>query len=158
MKDFSIELNNTLEPDSAYSMAQLMEAKRSQDFSDLLNVLKREPDGSYARVKALYALGRWGDDKATPSILDIIPSLNELERVTAVDALGRLGSAKALGGVLELTEDPSPHVRKFVVRALSRFKKPQAEKALKAIERSDGETFVREYAKKYIGPQKAVRK
>ncbi|MGH1485797.1 MAG: HEAT repeat domain-containing protein [Cellvibrionaceae bacterium] len=158
MKNFSIELTNAVESDCAHSMEQLMKSKRSQDFSDLLALLKRDADGSYSKVKALYALGRWGDESAIKPIVDIIPTLNELERVTAVDALGRLGSTNALDGVLDLKGDPSPHVRKFVIRALSRFKKPQAEKELKRIQKEDEEAFIRDYAGKYVSQKKPKKK
>ena len=128
MKNFSIGLTGSIEPGSVESkyersMEQLMESKRSQDFSDLLALLKKGSDGSYSRVKALYALGRWGDEAAATSICEVIPTLNEIERLTAAEALGRLGSAQALECVLQLKEDPSPHVRKFATRALACFEK-----------------------------------
>jgi HEAT repeat protein len=156
MKNFSIELTNAVESDCAHSMEQLMEAKRDQDFTGLLSLLKKDADGSYAKVKALYALGRWGNQSAAPSIREVIPNLNEIERLTAVDALGRLGSTDALDGVIQLREDPSPHVRKFVVKALSRFKKPKAEKELELMQNEDKEEFIREYAKKYSTKKRSL--
>ncbi len=148
MSNFSIELTNVLESDCAHSMEPLMEAKRSEDFENLVGLLDQDVGESFSKVKALYMLGRWGDAKAAAAISKVLPGFNELERVAAIDALGRLGSAPALVSVITLKEDPSPNVRKFVAKALSRFNKPKADKELKFIEENDKEAFVREYATK----------
>ena len=148
MKNFSAELTNALESDCAHSMEPLMKGKRSEDFDDLVELLAEDVGESNMKVKALYALGRWGDTKAVTAIGKFLPSFNESERVTAVDALGRLGSAPALNSVISLKEDPSSNVRKFVVKALSRFNKPKADKELKFIQENDKEPFVRDYATK----------
>ncbi len=149
MKQFSTELTNAIESDCAHSMEPLMEAKRSQDLKDMLDLLKEDVGTSNARARALYALGRWGDPKVVEQISEALPLFNDLERASAIDALGRLGSAPALASVISLQDDPSMQVRKFVVRALSRFKGAKAAKALKYMEENDSEDLVRAYARKY---------
>ena len=150
MNNFSVELTQAIESDCAHAMEALMQAKRKEDFDSLLELLEQDVDESNAKVRALYALGRWGDNKATTVIVKALPSFNELERVTAVDALGRMGGTDALDSVITLKEDPSPNVRKFVVRALSRFKKVKADKELKSMIANDKEEFVRNYASKLL--------
>lgn len=149
MNDYSAELKDALQSDCAHSMEPLMEARNPQDYADMLALLSGD-SSDQARARVLFTLGRWGDSKAVPEIRKALPTLDEVGRLTAIDALGRLNTAPALEGVLELTNDPSPHVRISVLKALSRFDKPKAARSLQKMMESEKEKFVKEYAKKIL--------
>ena len=150
MTTFSMELSRALESDCARDMEPLMKAKSDDDFNGLLSVIAGKDVTPSTKVKALFALGRWGKKEAVATIRKHVTSLDELGKVSALDALGRLHSTDSLETVLQLTSDASPQVRKFAVIALSRFKSAKATKQLKVMEAEDDENYVRLTARRYI--------
>jgi HEAT repeat protein len=95
-------------------------------------------------------LGRWGDPAPAVAIRALLPRLNEIERCRAIDALGRLGSDEALAGILAHADDPSPHVRKFVARALGKSNAPAAQSKLRAIAEQEPVPYIRRIAAKQL--------
>jgi len=154
MAKLSAALDNALASDCAHSVEEVLEAKRAKDHTDLIAVIGKDSADTSAKSRALYVLGRWGDTAAVEPIAKALPNLDELGRVSAIDALGLLNTAKAMDTIVSLADDSSPHVRKFVARALARFSKPKAESTLKHMEKKDQEGFVRQQAKKSLAREK----
>ena len=145
MKNISIILTSKAGIDYAYSMEELMASKRCQDFDSLLLILQRQGDRSYAKVKALYALGCWGDAAAVLPICRAIASFNELERIVAVDSLSRLAPAQALDTLFALQQDPSTKVQQVVAKVLAQLmQQPAMAAALKALQAKQGQRLVDE--------------
>ena len=151
MANISKELQGALESDCARAFQPVILAKKPEDFEALQSLLSLDPAiEPQHRAKAMALLGRWGDPAPVAAIRRLLPELGETERVTAVDALGRLGTEEALEGVLERSEDSSPHVRKFVARALTRIDTERARTKLKDLADKDSTAYVREYAGKLL--------
>lgn len=151
MTPVSGELLRAIESDCSQDMTQVIRDKKREDFAGLQEFLSLDPSvNPQHRVKAISALGRWGDPTLVPAIRGILPHLDERGRISAVDALGRLGTEEALGGVLEQANDPSPQVRKFVTRALGRINKPEAQAKLRQMADADPADFVRALASKSV--------
>jgi HEAT repeat protein len=150
MSKYSAELTNMLESECAHSMEPMMKAKNRQDFADLMSILSENENKlpPQAKARALFALGRWGDNKAVAEISKVLTTLDEVGRLSAVDALGRLNSAPALDSILTISKDPSPHVRKVALKALSRFDKPKAQKGMQSMLAEEKEKFVKDYGEK----------
>ncbi len=154
MAKLSAALTNALTSDCAHSVEDVLKAKRAKDHTDLIELVSKDSANSEAKSRALFVLGRWGDSAAVAPIAKALPDLDEVGRVSAVDALGLLNTAKAMDAIVTMSDDSSPHVRKFVARALARFSKPKAESTLKTMEKIDQEGFVREQAKKSLSSSK----
>lgn len=151
MVRLSATLQRALESDCADDLGEIIKAKREADFEKLREIVSSESTiDRVARTRAIYALGRWGDRKAVPDILKVMPNLDESGLLTAVDALGRLGAPAALQGILEYADNQSPDVRKFVVRALGRFDEPEAQAKLMEIHQRDQVEHIRILARKYV--------
>ena len=150
MVHISNELSEALESDCGHSLEDVIDRKAPEDFRALQNFLSMDPTiNSQQRIKALHLLGRWGDPVAVPTIVQILPDLDEVGRSRAIEALGRLDSSDGFAAILEHVNDPSPNVRKFVVNALGKTSQPGAQKKLKEIEDKDTEAFVRDLARKF---------
>ena len=151
MAAMSNELLAALESDESGDLDEIVRRRRQEDFETLLRLLSMDPSGKQAhRVKALYALGRWGNPAAVPAIRRLLPHLDEDERTRAIDALGRLGTREALQSILEYANDASLFVRKFVTLALGRIGAPEARAKLKEIERSDPAEHIRALASRCL--------
>ena len=125
--------------------------KTKANFEALQSLLSMDPLVKQEhRSKALYLLGRWGDAAPIKAIRSIFFQLDEIGRISAIDALGRLGTKEALAGVLECADDSSADVRKFVIHALGRMGKPEAQRKLKEIQAKDPVFYIRSLATKYI--------
>lgn len=152
MSNIRGRLRKALESDCAEDICQIIDEKRPEDFAALRTFLSLDPSiNPKLRTKAIYALGRWGDPVVVPGITKIMPKLDEPGRISGTDALSRLGTTNALEAVAERANDPSPNVRKIVVRALGKMKNPEAKTKLKAIATSDPEEWIRSSASKYLG-------
>lgn len=123
-------------------LGAIIDERDPEDF-EILSALALEPDQTVSeavRRRALYAVGRWGDARVVPALVQSLPHLTSLERLTAVDALGRLGGEEAENALADLADDPSEQVRKFVVRALQQIDTPSARAQLDTIAASETET------------------
>ena len=151
MAKLSARIQRALDSDCAEDLSEIVDAKRKADFDALRRLISSdtEVDPAY-RTRAIYALGRWGDDAVVDDIVQVLPELDETGLVTAMDSLGRLGTPKALEGVLEHAEDTSPNVRKFAIHALGRFNTQTARAKLRDINEKDPDQQLRELARKYI--------
>ena len=150
--NYSTELAKALTTDCAHDLEPVMEARRAEDFADLLATLAPDADvPAGARSKALYMLGRWGNATAVPVIRDTMGALDEVGRVSAVDALGRLGGPDALPALEQCAGDASPNVRKFVALALERLPQAQSTVVLRRLADADEADFVRTTATKVLG-------
>jgi HEAT repeat protein len=148
MIEMSTELNAALESDESGALDRLIRRRMREDFEALLDLLTMDPSVERQhRVKAIYALGRWGDPAAVAPLRGLLPRLDADERVRAIDSLGRLGTTEALDSVLEYANDESFYVRKFVTRALGRSNTLKARRKLTEIEHSDPADYIRSLAK-----------
>jgi HEAT repeat protein len=151
MAAMSEQLLDALRSDESGELDQLIRMRRQEDLEALQGLLSMDQSVKQEyRVKALYALGRWGNPASIDLIRRLLPHLEETERVRAIDALGRLGTQDALEGILEYADDESIFVREFVIRALGRIATPEARAKLREIERSDPVNHVRALASKYL--------
>ena len=140
-------LDKALNSDCGHSLDSVLEAHREEDFVRLLDIVER-PTTAEDRLKALHLLALWGDRRAVGPIRRVLPGLDDIARARAVDALGRLGGPEALEAVLAHVNDPSPHVRKFVVYGLGRSGDARTNTVLKSMATNDPEEFVRALAAK----------
>lgn len=151
-RTMSTALREALESDCAHGLEPVLQTRENKDFKALQGFLSKQPSTKTKpyRAKAMYLLGRWGDPAPVKAIRRLLPRLDEMERVTAIDALGRLGTEEALQGVLKCSDDPSPQVRKFVVKALAKLNRPEATQRLKKMSSKDSVNWVRTTASKHL--------
>ncbi|MHC4876653.1 MAG: HEAT repeat domain-containing protein [Planctomycetota bacterium] len=69
---------------------------------------------------AIVALGRIGDKRAVPTLLNALDVATGSHRTSTVEALGRIGDEKAVGPLVKLLEDPDEQVQICAAIALSR--------------------------------------
>ena len=151
MAQITEKLRRAFESDDACDLGRVIKSGKQEDFEALQALLSLEPSvNPEYRKKAIYALGRWGDPAPVAAISSLLPHLDEAGRISAIDALGRLGTKKAVEGVLDYATDPSPHIRKFVARALGRINTSEARAKLKEIEAKDEVDYVRAIATKHL--------
>ena len=151
MAQISEKLRRALESDDACQLGSVIKEAKREDFEALQTFLSLDPSvNPEHRKKAIYALGRWGDPAPVAAIRSLLPHLDEAGRISAIGALGRLGTKKALEGVLDCTTDPSPHIRKFVARALGRINTSEARAKLREIEDKDEVDYIRAIASKHL--------
>jgi HEAT repeat protein len=145
------ELAQALEADDGGELDELVRRRRPEDFEALKSLLTTDPSAppDY-RMKALYALGLWGDPAVVHTISDLLPQLDERSRMSALNALGRLGTPEAVAVVIEHADEASPHVRKIAVLALSRSATPEARQKLREVATSDKVEWVRKAAARHI--------
>ncbi len=151
MAKISARLQKALDSDCADDINQIIEANRKTDFDRLRQLVSPSPDVEPRhRTRAIYALGRWGDDTVVADIVQAMPVLDELGRLTAIDSLGRLESDAALQEIIKHTDDPSFHVRKFTIHALGRYDVQEAKAKLIEIREKDPDPQLRTLAADYL--------
>jgi hypothetical protein len=90
---------------------------RADRIDDLTRALMQDP--SYkVRVQAALVLGKLGDRRAVPSLMQALKDANETVRGVAATSLGRLGDNVAANALLSATNDSSEFVRTQAKRAL----------------------------------------
>ena len=101
--------------------------ERHIDPGPLVSLLS-DPDLG-VRLRAARALGRLGDGRALPGLLEALGQSDDLIAGEAADALAHLGrpALQPLAGVLT---DHDPHVRWHAAKALAQMAAPQAADAL----------------------------
>jgi HEAT repeat protein len=151
MTHLSDELRLAFDSDDAQQLGRLIRQRRKADFEALTDLLSDPLVSSEYRMKALTALGRWGDRTVIPVMREILPQLNERERIAAIDALGRLGTAEAEVAVSAYVDDESPQVRKFVILALDHIGTAEAKEKLSRIARQDQDAWIRQLAVGRLG-------
>ena len=137
-----------LDPNDTDRLDDLIARHAAADFELLLRIASGEVmPTAWARRRALYALGRWGDPGVSRAIEAVLPLLDVNERVAAIDALGQLGTEEAAALAWEFARDPSAEVRGAVVEALARIGGSKTRGLLRLLEASDPSATVRELAK-----------
>jgi hypothetical protein len=92
-------------------------AVSADKIDDLTRALMQ--DTSYkVRVQAALVLGKLGDRRAVPALIQALKDDNESVRGIAATSLGRLGDKSAAGALLEATNDSSEFVRAQAKKAL----------------------------------------
>lgn len=148
------ELERALDAFEVGALDGIIENKRRRDFEALCRILCEEPaTDPVRRQRAIYALGRWGDSSVVPDIVDALPRLKESHCITAIEALGRLGTKDARKAIERFADNPSPQVRKFVVKALSRIGGRAAEARLQKMVKEGRDDWVRDFAAKRMRAQ-----
>jgi HEAT repeat protein len=71
-----------------------------------------------SRVAAAVALGRLGDRRAVPELIETLNGSGTLPRLACIHALGRIGDAEAVPHLEDALHDPDPLVRDFAAAAL----------------------------------------
>lgn len=152
MAELPDELQAALDADDAGELSQLLRRRRPEDFEALQSLLTIDPSvPADHRTKALHAVGLWGDPIVVPTIIRLLPQLDERSLISALSALGRLGTPEALAAVIEHADEPSPQVRKIAVLALSRNATPEARRKLQDVAASDPVDWVRATAERHVG-------
>jgi HEAT repeat protein len=153
--DLPDDLHIALEADDAEPLDQLIRSGRPEIFATLRELATTfQVVNPMYRTRALYALGRLADQEVVPEIVDVLPRLDEPGRIAAIDALGRLQAAEGFDAIRSYADDPSPHVRKFVVEALARFQTPASTGTLRAMSESDPIDWVRTRAMSALSNRK----
>ncbi|MFN2416425.1 MAG: HEAT repeat domain-containing protein [Pyrinomonadaceae bacterium] len=102
-----------------------------------------------SRKAAVVALGRIGDARAAPALVEVLDEDPELV-IPAADALAKIGDPRAFEALLALVGDANAAVRQSVVGALNSLGSPQmAARVLPLLE--DDDPNVRESAVKVAG-------
>jgi HEAT repeat protein len=102
------------------------------------------------RRAAIFALGRIGERRAVPQLIDILSEEDEDLVITAAEALTTLADRQAFAALLNLLSHPDPRVRHAVVAALNALNHPEMSTwTLKLL--SDPNPYVRESAIKIVG-------
>jgi hypothetical protein len=117
----------------------LVATLRADKLDDLTRALMTDP--SYkVRVQAALVLGKLGDKRAVPALIQALKDANESVRGVAATSLGHLGDRSAANALLGATNDSSEFVRN------------QAKKALKAVSSGGSEVAapVRAGARYYL--------
>jgi HEAT repeat protein len=84
----------------------------------LLRLLESDPE---MRRDVIRALGRIGDDRVIPKVIEIFASCDAAQKTYAVDALGALESASVEPFIAQQLGHRDPRVRRHAVRALVRL-------------------------------------
>jgi HEAT repeat protein len=151
MPPISQRLQEALDAEESGELDAIIREHKQSDLDELRQLVSPDPSiDPMHRTRAIYALGRWGDQESVPRMISVLPHLDEIGAIAAVDALGRLETSEAMEAVTGLTEHNSPHVRKFVVKALGRSSRPEARNKLSEIQANDPAEFVRNLARERI--------
>ncbi len=84
----------------------------------LLRLLERDPD---MRRDVIRALGRIGDDRVIPKVIEVFANCDAAQKAFAVDALGAIESASVEPFIAQQLGHRDPRVRRHAVRALVRL-------------------------------------
>ncbi len=151
MDTLSPELKQALESFEMEELDIMIERKRLRDFKQLRRLLALDASVKPEyRQRALYALGRWGDPSIVKDIVTLLPELPESHCITGLEALSRLGTTAARKTVRLFADNPSPHIRKTVVEALTRLGGRSEIARLQMIAKTDKVQWVRELAQKRL--------
>jgi HEAT repeat protein len=101
----SQRLREALDAIESGELDAIVQEGNPSDVEELRSLVSTEPAiNPIDRRKAIYALGRVGDEASVPRIVNVLPTLDERGTITAADALGRLGTPEAIRAVAELAE------------------------------------------------------
>lgn len=142
------DLQKALESDCSHAVEPILEARRAEHFDALVGLLETAAAPPDQLAKTIRLLGHWGDPAPAARIAALLPRLDEVGRCAAIAALAQLDAPVARGAVLGRAHDPSPHVRKFVAKALRRDPSIAARERLEEMARGDREGFVRAAAER----------
>jgi HEAT repeat protein len=120
---------------AAYQLSKSLdrgEAKKSPNLEPRVAALYQSSKSDDPRIRRYLAivLGRLGDRRATPLLLDGLNDKDVENRVYAMLALGELRDPAAVPALAKLTTDPERDVRKTAVYALGTINDPRAVPAL----------------------------
>ena len=120
---------------AAYQLSKSLdrgEAKKSPNLEPRVAALYQSSKNDDPRIRRYLAivLGRLGDRRATPLLLDGLNDKDVENRVYAMLALGELRDPAAVPALAKLAADPERDVRKTAVYALGKVNDPRAVPAL----------------------------
>jgi hypothetical protein len=115
--------------------------------SRLTEALTREEPAD--RARAAVALARLGDQRAVPTLVDLLSSPDEAVRIAAVDSLGGLRARSAAWALLQAAEQD--HLRYRAALALGRLGEPGTFSALRQMAEHDRQDDVRANAAAALG-------
>jgi HEAT repeat protein len=101
------------------------------------------------RTAAVIALGKIGDKRATPALIEVLREDERLIIATA-DSLSKIGDAQAFDPLLELIGSESAAVRQAAIGALNSLGAPQASERVKSL-LDDENPYIRESAVRIAG-------
>lgn len=101
------------------------------------------------RKAAVIALGRIGDNRATPALINTLRNDEQLTIATA-DALSKIGDPRAFEALLELVGDDNAAIRQAVIGALNSLGAPEAPARVQVL-LNHANPHVRESAVKIAG-------
>lgn len=157
--DTQVELRDALKAFEIGALDKIIARGSQEDFDALRRLVSGDPDvDPNDRQRAIYALGRWGDPRVVPEIVELLPTLKESHCITAIEALGRLSGDEARTAVMPYAQHRSPHVRKFVVEALSRIDDDESRDAIRTIATSDPSPWLRDLASRRMEGSRSGRK
>ncbi len=105
--------------------------------------LRGRSDHSIVRAHAASRLGRLGDPRAVPYLMEMRNDPEEDVRFSVIQALGRLKATEAEGLLLEALDDPSPLLRMSAASALGHIGAADAIPRLRESLDSDPDPYVR---------------
>jgi HEAT repeat protein len=92
---------------------------------ELIEALRTEDDRG-VRGLIIQALGKSGDNRAIPSLLEALNSKHINVRASATGALGQIGDATTVNNLARLLNDESEFVQQHAIEALSDIGTPEA--------------------------------
>jgi HEAT repeat protein len=116
--------------------------------TDLL-IEQLESEDLEIRKAAVLALGRIGDARAVPALIEVLEEDAELT-IAAADALAKIGDPRAFESLLARVGDPSAAVRQAVIGALNSLGSPEMPARVLPL-LSDADPNVRESAVRIAG-------
>jgi HEAT repeat protein len=101
---------------------------------------------SIVRGHAAMALGRLGDPRVVPRLIELAKDDSDTVRMAALGALGLLGDQQAAGALIDALDDPAPLPRVQAVESLGQLGVLAATPRLRVIAESDPDPEMRLYA------------
>jgi HEAT repeat protein len=118
-------------------------------FEDLVNDLKKGI--GLVRVKAATELGRLGEKRAIPALIEALKDPNMALRNNAAFALGEIGAEEAVPRLIDLLRDPEERVRKSAIKALGMIRAKDAVAPLLQVLDADNSRVTRKSALRSLG-------
>jgi HEAT repeat protein len=134
----------------ADELARVRALKVNGNVVGLIHMLDSEVRGardtSIVRDHAATALGRMGDPRAIPYLMELRDAPEEMTRFSVIQALGRLKAKEAERFLLERLDDPSPLIRMTAATALGHIGSVDAIPRLRESLDTDPDPYVRLHA------------
>jgi HEAT repeat protein len=113
-------------PDLSRNASELLTRMGPSAVEPLVEVLLREPGEMMSTVGALL-----NEITGPDQFLELLQSLDPVERLRAVEALGAMGGPRAMDGLMRNLSDPDERIRVRVLQHLGRLRDRRAYEAVK---------------------------